>query len=61
MTEDDMAMKAWAMRRHQWLWRHAFNRSTWRPLRSVALRAAIAAMKLDVLYWRHLRRQSEGT
>lgn len=56
MTDDDLAMKAWAMRRHQWLWRHAFNRSTWRPLRSVALRAAIAAMRLDAFYWHHLRR-----
>jgi hypothetical protein len=55
MDEEQRAFMQWACKRHNWLWRHAFSRSTWRPLRLVCRRAAVVAMRADAFYWRHLK------
>lgn len=55
MSDDDAAYLAWACKRHTWLWRNAFSRSTWRPLRFIYRKAVIAAARADFVYWRHWR------
>jgi hypothetical protein len=53
-TEDDLAFVAWASRRHRWLWSLGFGRKRIKSavLRSVAIRAAVASLRLDRLAWR---------
>lgn len=56
MNEDDkQAFISWAAKRNGWLWKHAYRRATWPPLRAVLRRAAVTSLKVDYFYWRHLR------
>jgi len=52
--DDDLAFVEWAGKRHRWLWSLGFGRKRLKSavLRSVAIRAAVAALRLDRLVWR---------
>lgn len=53
MTSDDEAFARWATRRHGWLWRVAIGRRAFKSktARELALRAAVALMRLDRVAW----------
>ena len=54
MTDDDASFVRWASRRHSWLWRVAIGRRAFKSkaARDLALRAAVALMRLDRAAWR---------
>lgn len=52
MTDDDLAFVRWVNKRHAWLWRHAFQRQTWRPLRVATANLVALSIRAHRVAWR---------